>query len=183
MNIILCTVSDINHNDSVVPGFVHFSVKANLKNSRFMIARYMLERNYIELLDEKGDHAGEIISESGSSLSRRYLCVKQLGSHLGAGDLLMADKLSDLGNTTYEVEEQYMDFVRNGIELMFYDNMFVNTGTLGLSPELSPYQKMIIHNIVQTYFSQRNNDGNPSLTGEERMALSEMKEIKKKYHH
>ena len=180
MNVILCTVSDTHYNDSVVPGFVHFSVKAILKKKKYRIARFMQEQNYIELLDEKGDHEKDIISEPDSSFSPRYLCVKQLGSLLKAGDLLMADKLSDLGNTAEEVENQYMNFVGNGIELMFYDNTYVNTSILGLSFELSSYQKMIIHNMVENYFSQRNNDNTPPLTGEELMDLSEMKEAKKK---
>ena len=180
MNIILCTVSDTHYNDSVVPGFVHFSVKAILKKKKYRIARFLLEQNYIELLNEKGNHEKDIIPEPDASYSPRYLCVKQLGSLLRAGDILMADKLCDIGSTAEEVEAQYMNFVRNGIELMFYDNTYVNTSILKLSVELTPYQEMILHNMVENYFSQRNNDNTPPLTGEELMDLSEMKEAKKK---
>ena len=111
--------------------------------------------------------------------SVRSLCVRSLLSELEAGDNLMVNELSDLGDKDREAEELYFAFHRKGICQFFYDSSFLDTEVLELPREPSVDQKVMIRRIIMNYYRQMANK--PVLNKKEPKKLSDISAAEKKY--
>ena len=179
--IILCTVSTTDYNDRVVNGFVHFTLKSRLNDVLPIYAVYYSKEEWMEIKTDEEVIDTIRISKEDPRLrghSVRYYCVNSIGSMLDAGDNLMVNFLSDLGNKE-EAKKLYYLFLKKGIHLNFFDASYLDTEMLGLTSEPSPDQKRMINKIIENYFRCAA-DGYPSLQPNEVSKLSSYQPKEKK---
>ena len=180
--IILCTVSSTDFNDSAVDSLVHFALKSHLNDIKPLYAVYKPEEECMAIKTENS--IMDIIKIDKKDPRRkdysvRSLCVRSLLSELEAGDNLMVNELSDLGDKDREAEELYFAFHRKGICQFFYDSSFLDTEVLELPREPSVDQKVMIRRIIMNYYRQMANK--PVLKKKELKKLSDISAAEKKY--
>ena len=179
MDIILCTVSATDYNDSVVPGLVHFSLSSHINNNDLIYAAYGDDTNTLTLYMQ--DHSSRTITpEVHKTMGRsdRYLCVRQLISGMKSGDRLMVQALSDLGTTAEEASDLYFSALEEGIVLSFYDASYIDSKTLALDSEPTAEETRLIRRIINSYYQQKDNA--PALTKDEITTLAGIPVAKKK---
>ena len=137
---------------------VHFALKSHPNDMKPFCAVYKPEEECMAI--KTGTAVIDIIKIDRKDPRRKYcsihsLCVRSLLSELEAGDNLMVNELSDLGNKDREAEELYFAFHRKGICQFFYDSSFLDTEVLELPREPSVDQKGMIRRIIRNYYSNR----------------------------
>ena len=179
---ILCTVSSTDFNDSAIDSLVHFTLKSHLNEIKPLYAVYCPEKECIVIKTENAVMNTIKIDKKDpyqKDYSLRYLCVRSLLSELDAGDCLMVNKLSDLGEKDSEAEALYFTFHKKGICQYFYDLSYLDTEVLELPREPSVDQKVMIRRIITNYYKQMENK--PVLKKKELKKLSDISAEEKKY--
>ncbi|MBR4454778.1 MAG: hypothetical protein IKS32_00995 [Solobacterium sp.] len=160
MIVILCSISDVDYNDDVVPSLTHFAVRAHLKEAPYY-ASYIKEKGCIRLIDSANDNVCPRIIQAiplEDKRSSRYCCVRRLiASHMNIGDDLYVNSIMDLGNTAEEAAENYFSALKKGIRISIYDSPFLNTDDLSLPDSPSDDMKKLIQRQIRICFTTKEN--------------------------
>lgn len=178
---ILCSVLANGFNDGAAPGLIHYTLSSNLNNEPVAYARYLIEKECLEVIVKDQDPYEINASEKeklNKKYSIRYHIINRLLMNMDTGDILHAVRLADLGETSDEAAKLYFAFLEKGIQMAFYDAGYIDTELHCLNTRPSADQKLMITKNIQNYYRTHNN--HPVLSDSERAEYSMMDWAKKK---